>query len=192
MREDISENKKLNYHLYMALKKALYKPGAFFKGFLFPLCQVNPFNSQTYAKSGNCTLKEAVIVASVLSKVSIPVLHSAAALLFLAEMPYTGPNSLMIRILLDKQYALPYKVLDALVFHFLGIFKSEKQLPVLFHQSLLSFAQRYKNDITQEQREALLEVNNGSRGHHAIGPEIKKELLAGESRIDPNEKMDIE
>jgi hypothetical protein len=40
VRDDIAENKKLNYHLYMAVKKSLYKPGAFFKGFLFPLCQV--------------------------------------------------------------------------------------------------------------------------------------------------------
>lgn len=98
----------------------------------------------------------------------------------------------MIRILLEKKYALPYKVLDALVFHFLRIFKTEKELPVLFHQSLLSFAQRYKNDITQEQREALLEVNNGSKGHHVIGPEVKRELLAGESRLDANESMDVE
>ena len=42
VRDDIAENKKLNYHLYMALKKSLYKPGAFFKGLLFPLCQVTP------------------------------------------------------------------------------------------------------------------------------------------------------
>jgi essential nuclear protein 1 len=42
VRDDISENKKLNYHLYMALKKSLYKPGAFFKGILFPFCQVLP------------------------------------------------------------------------------------------------------------------------------------------------------
>ena len=127
-----------------------------------------------------------------MSKVSIPVLHSAAAILFLCEMPYTGPNSLMIRILLEKGYALPYKVLDALVFHFLRIFKTEREVPVLFHQSLLSFAQRYKNDITQEQRESLLEVNNGSKGHYAIGPEVKRELLAGQSRLDPDEKMDVE
>ena len=137
-------------------------------------------------------MKEATIIASVLSKVSIPVLHSAAALLFLCEMPYTGPNSLMIRVLLEKGYALPYKVLDALVFHFLRIFKTEKELPVLFHQSLLTFSQKYKDDITQEQREALLDVNNGSRGHHAMGPEIKRELLAGKSRVDPDQKMDIE
>ena len=42
VRDDIAENKKLNYHLYMAVKKSLYKPGAFFKGLLFPLCQVPP------------------------------------------------------------------------------------------------------------------------------------------------------
>ena len=98
----------------------------------------------------------------------------------------------MIRVLLEKGYALPYKVLDALVFHFLRIFKTEKELPVLFHQSLLTFSQKYKDDITQEQREALLDVNNGSRGHHAMGPEIKRELLAGKSRVDPDQKMDIE
>lgn len=32
---------KLNVHLYEALKKALYKPAAFFKGILFPLCEVS-------------------------------------------------------------------------------------------------------------------------------------------------------
>lgn len=37
VRDDISQNKKLNYHLYMALKKALFKPGAFFKGIYLPL-----------------------------------------------------------------------------------------------------------------------------------------------------------
>ena len=40
MRDDIHEHKKLNVHLYNCLKKALYKPAAFFKGFLFPLVQV--------------------------------------------------------------------------------------------------------------------------------------------------------
>ena len=32
--------RKLNYHLYQALKKAMYKPAAFFKGILLPLCEV--------------------------------------------------------------------------------------------------------------------------------------------------------
>jgi essential nuclear protein 1 len=41
IRDDIADTKKLNYHLYLALKKSLYKPGAFFKGLLLPLCEVN-------------------------------------------------------------------------------------------------------------------------------------------------------
>lgn len=41
VRDDISEYKKLNFHLYQALRKALFKPGAFMKGILIPLCEVN-------------------------------------------------------------------------------------------------------------------------------------------------------
>jgi len=41
VRDDIAEYKKLNFHLYQALRKALFKPGAFFKGFLLPLCEVS-------------------------------------------------------------------------------------------------------------------------------------------------------
>lgn len=32
IRDDITEYKRLNFHLYSALKKALFKPGAWFKG----------------------------------------------------------------------------------------------------------------------------------------------------------------
>ncbi|KAG8765067.1 snoRNA-binding rRNA-processing protein [Ceratobasidium sp. 428] len=91
VRDDIRINGKLNVHLYDALKKAVYKPAAFFKGIVFPLCETG------------CTLKEAAIVASVLMKVSVPNLHSAAALLRLASMDYSGPNSLFIRILLVSE-----------------------------------------------------------------------------------------
>ena len=131
-----------------------------------------------------------------LSKVSIPVLHSAAALLRLAEMEYTGPNSLFIRILLDKKYALPYKVIDALVYHFLqfadkergvevtrtrnGIV-GERRMPVLWHQSLLVFAQRYKRDMTPDQKLALIDLIRVQR-HPGIEPDIRRELSTGESR----------
>jgi len=41
VREDIRDGKKLNVHLYEALKKSLYKSGAFFKVILFHLCEVS-------------------------------------------------------------------------------------------------------------------------------------------------------
>ncbi|KAF9972992.1 snoRNA-binding rRNA-processing protein [Actinomortierella ambigua] len=186
VRDDIAESKKLNYHLYMALKKSLYKSKAFFKGILFPLCE-----------SGSCTLKEAAIVGSVITKVSIPVLHSAAALLRLSDMEYTGPNSLFIRILLDKKYALPYKVIDGLVDHFLRFKNDPRPMPVLWHQSFLVFAQRYKSDITPDQKQALLELLR-FKTHEGITPEIRRELMnsvaRGEMLPEPTEDdmlMDI-
>ena len=49
VRDDIAEYKRLNFHLYMSLKKALFKPAAFFKGILIPLCQVRkPLFSRTH------------------------------------------------------------------------------------------------------------------------------------------------
>ena len=74
MQDDIRETRKLNVHLYNALKKALYKPSAFFKGVIFPMI------------SEGCSQREATIVASVVAKVSVPVLHSAAALHRLCEL----------------------------------------------------------------------------------------------------------
>ncbi|EPS38084.1 hypothetical protein H072_8186 [Dactylellina haptotyla CBS 200.50] len=167
VRDDIYENKKLNVHLYKALKKALYKPAAFNKGFLFPLCS-----------SGTCTLREAQIIGSVLTRVSIPVLHSAAALQRLCEMDYTGPTSIFIRVLLEKKYALPYKAIDAVVFHFIRFANSDDTMPLLWHQSLLSFATRYKNDITEDQRKALFELVR-KKGHPASAPLIVTELEEG-------------
>ncbi|CAE6465368.1 unnamed protein product [Rhizoctonia solani] len=176
VRDDIRINGKLNVHLYDALKKAVYKPAAFFKGIVFPLCETG------------CTLKEAAIVASVLMKVSVPNLHSAAALLRLASMDYSGPNSLFIRILLDKKYALPYKVVDGLVFHFIRIANTHKgsridgdKLPVLWHQSLLVFCQRYASDLSPDQRDALLDVIR-ARPHAQIGPEVRRELVNAASK----------
>ncbi|CAD6907972.1 unnamed protein product [Tilletia controversa] len=186
-RNEIRDEGKTSYQIYEALKKGLYKPAAFFKGLLFPLCE-----------SGTLTLKEAAIVASVLTKVSIPVLHSAAALLRLAEMEYTGPTSLLIRVLLDKKYALPYKVVDALVFHFLkfsqegsgvegdrsgvaGVGAGERRMPVLWHQSLLVFAQRYKQDLTPDQKAALVDLLR-VQTHPGISPEVRRELTTGAAR----------
>ncbi|PSN65759.1 Bystin-domain-containing protein [Corynespora cassiicola Philippines] len=197
VQDDIRETRKLNVHLYNALKKALYKPSAFFKGVIFPMI------------SEGCSQREATIVASVVAKVSVPVLHSAAALHRLCELAAeqmssdpesAGSCNIMIKTLLEKKYALPYKVIDALVFHFLrfravgassgdamdtesvaGDLGGVGKLPVIWHQCLLAFAQRYRNDITEDQREALLDLLL-TRGHKSISAEVRRELLEGRGR----------
>ncbi|XP_055073370.1 bystin-like [Misgurnus anguillicaudatus] len=170
IRDDIAEYKRLNFHLYGALKKALFKPGAWFKGILLPLCE-----------SGTCTLREAIIIGSILTKCSIPVLYSSAAMLKLAEMEYNGANSIFLRLLLDKKYALPFRVLDALVAHFLAFRTEKRTLPVLWHQSLLTLVQRYKADLSSEQKDALLELLK-IQTHPQISVEIRRELQSAEAR----------
>ena len=171
IRDDISEFKRLNFHLYMALKKSLFKPAAFFKGILLPLCD-----------SGTCTLREALIVSSVLAKCSVPMLHSSAALLKIAETEYSGANSIFLRTLLDKKYALPYRVVDAVVFHFLRFKTDTRTLPVLWHQSLLTFVQRYKEDVSVEQKEGILELVRSYHTHHEISAEVRREIVNSKCR----------
>ncbi|KAJ7381016.1 hypothetical protein OS493_004611 [Desmophyllum pertusum] len=179
VRDDIAEYKRLNYHLYMSLKKALFKPAAFFKGILLPMCETR-----------TCTLREAIIVGSLISKTSIPVLHSSAAMLKIAEMDYSGANSIFLRQFFDKKYALPYRVIDAVVYHFLRFLSDQRSLPVLWHQSLLTFVQRYKEDVSSEQKDALMELCR-VHVHSHITPEVRRELTHSKSRDGEVESMDV-
>ena len=172
VRQDIAQHKKLHYHLYLSLKKCLYKPGAFFKGILLPLCEER-----------NATLREALIIASVVDRKSIPVLHSAAALMRIANGAYSGANSIFIRVIVDKKYSLPLLVIDSLVGHFSKFAQEERQLPVLWHQSFLSFAQRYKTQLTRQQKIDLKPVL-AAHVHPIITPLIKQELYSSLSRDD--------
>uniref|UniRef100_A0A182RVA5 Bystin n=1 Tax=Anopheles funestus TaxID=62324 RepID=A0A182RVA5_ANOFN len=170
VRDDLAEFGRLNFFLYRSLKKALFKPGAFMKGIVLPLLE-----------SGDCTLREAIIIGSIVSCTSIPVLHTAACLLKICEMEYSGACSVFIRIILDKRYALPYRVVDAAVFHFLKFEQDKRDMPTLWHNALLTFAQRYKNDISSEQRDALLHLLK-KKSHPKITPEIRRELQAARCR----------
>ena len=142
-----------------------------------------------------------------LSKVSIPLLQSSAALLKLGEMPYSGANSVFIRVLLDKKYALPHRVLGGLVNHFLLFANDPRALPVLWHQALLTLVQRYKNDLSPEQKDAIRALirikvhfefcyntsvriisivsTDALQSHHAISDEIRRELAAAQPGVAP-------
>ncbi|ONK80746.1 uncharacterized protein A4U43_C01F21250 [Asparagus officinalis] len=177
IREDIRKNKRLHFALYQSMKKSLYKPAAFFKGILFPLCQ-----------SGTCNLREAVIVGSIIQKVSIPPLHSSAALMKLAEMDYCGTTSYFIKLFLDKKYALPYRVLDAVVAHFMRFLTDERVMPVIWHQSLIAFVQRYKNELTKEDKDNLDRLIHHQK-HHLVTPEILRELKNSRNRGEKEDDL---
>ncbi len=62
-----------------------------------------------------------------------------------------------------------------------------RELPVLWHQCLLVFAQRYKEDISSEQKEALMELLR-AHTHSQITPEIRRELVNSKCRDDEGEE----
>ena len=182
VRDDIQEHKRLHHALYQALRKATFKPGAWFKGILLPLCE-----------SKTCTLREAVVLSSVLAKTSVPALHSAAVLMKLSELEYAGTTSFFIRVLLDKKYALPYRVVDALVENFLRFANEDRTLPVVWHQSFLCFVQRYKHELSKERKKRLSKLASAHQNHYLISPEIVRELAnsdtsRGDKRMDVHMK----
>ena len=179
VRDDIQEHKRLHHALYQALRKATFKPGAWFKGILLPLCE-----------SKTCTLREAVVLSSVLAKTSVPALHSAAVLMKLSELEYAGTTSFFIRVLLDKKYALPYRVVDALVENFLRFANEDRTLPVVWHQSFLCFVQRYKHELSKEQKKRLSKLASAHQNHYLISPEIVREL-ANSNTSRGDKRMDV-
>ena len=172
IKKDIKQHNRLNIHYYDCLKRALFKPGAFFKGIILPMSKC-------------LTLKEAPIVGSILRKCSIPNNHASAAIVKLTQFCKEGKNGVsfgalfFLKILIMKKFAIPSEVKDILVKFFLeySSYNSTHKiiLPVLWHQVFLCFIQHYKLDLDQNQKKSLKELN-GKIGHKDIAEEIYKEL----------------
>lgn len=164
VRRNFDETKNVNVHYFQALKKAIYKPAAFFKGIIFPIAQ-DPLT----------TLKEVSVYCSVISNTSIPALHAAAALMKISVGEYSGPRFMIIRTLLDKKFALPSKSISYIFDYFFSFAHSEIPLPVLWHQALLVFVQRYKSEFDQERKVKIRELVK-LQNHVMISLEIIREI----------------
>lgn len=170
VRNNIRTYKKLNIHLYNCLKKAIFKPSAFFKGIIIPM-------------SESLTAKEAAIIGSILKKCSIPVTHSSACIMKLMSLKPGMGVLFFMKILLLKKYAIPTKVKETLVNYFCKFaaeekgnpFNNEVNLPVLWHQTLLVFVQFYKFDLTEDEKEKIRNLV-AVRNHHLITEDIYREL----------------
>uniref|UniRef100_M4DES3 Bystin n=1 Tax=Brassica campestris TaxID=3711 RepID=M4DES3_BRACM len=116
---------------------------------------VDEIQSQLDYHSGTCTIPEAVIIGSIIHKFSIPENFSSAALLCLAEMEFLGTRSYFMKAILEKKYALAHLAIDAVAAHFLRFRKETKVMPVIWHQTLLAFVQRYKHELRKEDKKSL-------------------------------------
>lgn len=143
VRENISQNKKLNLRLFLALKKATYKPAAFYKAILLPLLK------------NNCTLKESRMITGVISKCSIPALHSAAAIMLILNLKLSGSLLTVLRGFINKKYSLPVSVVKRIINFFVEFKDDQMSLPVLWHHCLLDFVMTYKTSFSNEDKSNL-------------------------------------
>ncbi|KAJ1513208.1 hypothetical protein HMI55_005801 [Coelomomyces lativittatus] len=193
-----AQKKKLNSHMYLTLKKCWYKPAAACQGLILPMC-----------KHG-CTLREMSIVCGLLRKLSIPLHHASAMLMvltqptFVTSVPSLGPIFLLLRTLLDKHYALPVLTLHHVYNFFLTLHHHHNSVasssillptfPVLLHQVILIFVQRYRVYLSPTQRLGLRELVH-AHWHPLISPEILRELDAVDQLEQEKEKgnsMDVD
>lgn len=163
VKRDLANNKKLNVHLYDALKKALYKTNAWFKGIMFELC-----NEHTL-------LREVKVIESLLSKMSIPVISASVAMLKLMELPASVPSIHYLSALLNKHYTLPRRVLTSLSEYLLSFANREEELSVAWQCLFLTLVKQYSQSLDEMTKAALIELAKAKQ-HKLITPEILKHL----------------
>ena len=67
----------------------------------------------------------------------------------------------------------------------------ERTMPVLWHQALLTFSQRYKGDLSSEQKEALLQLLTAHK-HPTITAEVRREILHSAPRDEEMTAVDAD
>lgn len=87
---------------------------------------------------------------------SIPVISSSVAMLKMMEMPYSSAIVHYLSALLRKNYSFPRKVITILTEYLLKFQSYEKELPIVWHQLLLTFAKQYSSSIDEMGKGALI------------------------------------
>ena len=183
--KDVRETKQLNYHLFKALCRATYRPSSFFQGVLL-----------AFMEQQDTTLRQAEILAAVLRRKSLPKLHVAAALFQAVDKAYNAPNNYIVKTLIDKKSSLPQTVINKLCEWFFSFSALERgRMPVMWHQTLLSFVRSYRKHIHPEHKKKLISLVKRKFLHEGISPEIVRtfhQSLPEERDDDDANKLEIE
>ena len=103
---------------------------------------------------------------------------STRAILKIAEMEYSGANSIFLRAFLDKKYALPYHVVDAVFSHFVRFVADPRPLPVLW------LAPEPAHVCAEAQGGHVPRAEGGAHGP-GEGQDPPRDISRGETRAAP-------
>lgn len=162
MREDLRKNKKLNFHYFESLRKAVYKTNAWFQAVVLYFCD------------NDATSREIQIVETLLKQMSIPPLNSAVAMLKMIEKTPNPAVIHFLKALIEKKYKLPKRVVDNLAGFFLKFEQSQDKLTVAWQQAFLSFCSQYSSSFDEMLKVGLKQVAEQHR--HNMTTEILRFL----------------
>ena len=162
--EDALEKaKNLPPMLWKSLIAAARRPKCFIKGVLLPLSQ------------SNCSQKEARIISLIVRKIKLPRDHANAFIIAICQGDISLVRTIFIAGMVSRGQALAIQAIDAILNYFLRFDQVDDKLPLLWHQALLDFVQRYGVELLYEQRDHL-EMLLQKHKHDKITPEILKFL----------------
>ncbi|CAD5224299.1 unnamed protein product [Bursaphelenchus xylophilus] len=148
--DDIMEYRKLNVHLYTAVKKSIYKPTSFVKGLLLPICEPDMVS-----------MNVAHVVKAVIQSTSLPVFHAATAIIKLAQQrPTSSPVSYILTGFIQKRYTLPSLCIDSLLDYFCSYEDKDERMPLSLHSAIHEFVKTYKLELDTQQKQRLLNALN--------------------------------
>lgn len=134
----LDKHKRLNGHLFKALRESLYRATAWIRGIFFPTL----FDE-------NCSYKQAIIICSILTSRSVPAIAAGAALVVLTKHePQSNVISYAIIRILNKGHKLPIPVVTAIYEYFKQSLGEKNDKSVIWQQSLLSFVQKWKSKVS--------------------------------------------
>ncbi|RSH91038.1 snoRNA-binding rRNA-processing protein [Saitozyma podzolica] len=195
-RDDMRMNGgKLNVHLYEALKKSLYKPAAFFKGILFPLCELQLEGSGHRGVGavkgvGSCASLGRRIASSSIDGLFRPQL---------ALHPYSARQEVRLAIQGRRRLGIPLhpagertaqpdrrgQAAGVVAPEHACVCSAVRDDPYVSSLLFLcKFPAIYGSDLTPDQKDALLDVIR-VRPHPTISAEIRREIVNSVERGAP-------
>jgi len=152
---EISKKGKIHVCTYKSLMKAAFRNKAWVKGILLPVAY------------DGCSYKDAMVIGSVISKLSFPndVLYLTLDKLFetrpfpeVGHPQWWAVTSIFICLVLEKNAALPNQVIENAI-KFIESFNGlAERPPLIWYQVVIALCERYRERIskTQEQRIRLI------------------------------------
>ncbi|ABW98072.1 bystin-like protein (nucleomorph) [Hemiselmis andersenii] len=144
--EEIFKKKKINPHLFLTIKLSAKKEKFFFSNLIIPICS-----------SKNCTTREAIFLASIISNCKFSINHILCLVLILIkDKLFSNSRCLILRGILSKKYNLPNRILEYLMDFFL--FNKNKIKLEKFRNCFLIFIKNYSAFFSIEEKSCLLKI----------------------------------